>query len=82
MRGIEIPCQQIVEWVTDYLEDALPAETRRLVDKHPADCPPCHRYLDQIRHTVRTLGMVGDDALSLDEWTALRTAFRDVDRRS
>jgi predicted anti-sigma-YlaC factor YlaD len=82
MKGIQVPCQQIVEWVTDYLEDALPAETRRLIDEHLADCPPCRRYLDQIHHTLRTLGTVDDDALSPDAWTALRTAFRDAERRS
>jgi predicted anti-sigma-YlaC factor YlaD len=82
MKGIDIPCQQIVEWVTDYLEGALPDETRRLVEEHLADCPPCRLYMDQIRSTVRTLGTVSDDSLSPDAWTELRTAFRDIDRRS
>ena len=81
MRGIEIPCQQIVEWVTDYLEGELGDEARRLVDEHLADCPPCQRYLDQIRQTLLVLGTVSDDSLSPDAWTALRTAFRDLDRR-
>jgi predicted anti-sigma-YlaC factor YlaD len=80
MRGIEIPCQRIVEWVTDYLEGALSDETRRLVDEHLADCAPCQRYLDQIQRTMRLLGTVSDDSLSPEAWTALRTAFRDLDR--
>lgn len=80
MRGIEIPCQRIVEWVTDYLEGALPDETRQLVDQHLADCPPCQRYLDQIRQTMRLLGTVSEDGLSPEAWAALSAVFRDLDR--
>ena len=79
-RGIEVPCQQIVEWVTDYFEGELTDEDRRLVDEHLADCPPCQRYFEQIRRTMLGLGTVPDDSLSPDAWRALRTAFGGLDR--
>lgn len=78
MKGIDVPCQQIVEWVTDYLEQALPEETHRLVDEHLADCPPCRRYIDQIRQTLSVLGTVSDETLSPEAWTALRDTFRSL----
>ena len=58
MSGIEIPCDQIVEMVTDYLEDALDPEQRQLFEEHLADCPPCTRYVEQIQVTLADLGTV------------------------
>jgi anti-sigma factor RsiW len=76
MSGIDIPCNQIVEMVTDYLEGAFDAERRQLFDEHLADCPPCTRYVEQIRHTLSQLGAVHEPDLSPEAWTALRGAFR------
>jgi predicted anti-sigma-YlaC factor YlaD len=76
MRGIEIPCAQIVEIVTDYLDRAMSAEQQRLVDEHLADCPPCTQYFEQIRTTIDLVGSVEESALSADAWEELRTAFR------
>jgi len=78
MSGIEIPCEQIVEMVTDYLEDALTPEQRQLLEEHLADCPPCARYVDQIRVTLSQLGAVREPDLSASAWDELRRAFRDL----
>jgi predicted anti-sigma-YlaC factor YlaD len=75
-RGVEIPCAQIVEMVTDYLEGVMSAEQQRLVDEHLADCPPCTQYFEQIRTTIDLVGSVEESALSADAWEKLRTAFR------
>ena len=51
-----LPCQEVVEMVTDYLEGALsPADHRRL-EHHLAGCPHCTEYLAQIRETIRLTG--------------------------
>ena len=76
MSGIDIPCAQIVEMVTKYLEDALDEDQRRLFEEHLADCPPCHRYLEQMQLTLSQLGAVRERDLSPEAWDALRTAFR------
>ncbi len=78
MKGSEIPCQQIVEWVTDYLEGALDAERHRLFVEHLADCPHCVLYLEQIRLTQATLGQVDDSDLSPEAWSTLRSTFRSL----
>src|SRR5690242_10472475 len=49
----EITCKEFVEWVTDYLEDKLPAEERRRFDAHLAQCSGCPHYLEQMRETMR-----------------------------
>jgi len=76
MSGIDIPCAQIVEMVTDYLDDALEPDQRRLFEEHLADCPPCTRYVEQIQVTLASLGTVQECDLSDQAWDELRGAFR------
>jgi anti-sigma factor RsiW len=57
-RRRAIVCQQAVELVTDYLEDALPAGDRARFEAHLADCPHCHEYLEQMRATITALGRI------------------------
>jgi anti-sigma factor RsiW len=42
-----------VDFLMDYLEDALPAEQRGAFEGHMDDCPGCVTYLDTYRETVR-----------------------------
>ncbi|MFL6099387.1 MAG: anti-sigma factor family protein [Actinomycetales bacterium] len=76
MSGIDIPCTEIVEMVTQYLEDGLDTDQRRLFEEHLADCPPCHRYVEQMQLTLSQLGAVRERDLSPEAWDALRSAFR------
>ena len=52
----ELVCQEVVELVTDYLEDALSRRDRRRFERHLAGCPHCTEYLAQIRETIRLTG--------------------------
>ena len=49
----DLPCQELVELVTDYLEDALDRDERARFERHLAECGHCEAYLDQIRVTIR-----------------------------
>jgi anti-sigma factor RsiW len=60
----EIVCRELVELVTPYLEDALPADQRALVERHLAACDGCHTYLEQMRLTIRAIGHVSDEAIA------------------
>jgi anti-sigma factor RsiW len=42
-------CDELVELVTDYLEDRLPAGDRVRFEAHLGECPGCDAYLAQIR---------------------------------
>ena len=49
-------CNELVELVTAYLDEALDPDTRARFDAHLTECEGCENYLQQFRATVRTLG--------------------------
>jgi anti-sigma factor RsiW len=56
-------CHDLVELVTDYLEDALPDGDRAAVEAHLADCEGCTAYLEQIRTTIRLTGALTEEQI-------------------
>lgn len=72
----EMPCRELVELITDYLEDRLPEIDRVRFETHIAECDACRTYLEQFRLTVRVLGRLPEESLSPDARTALLDAFR------
>jgi anti-sigma factor RsiW len=52
----EMSCKELVELVTHYLEDALPADDRARFEAHLAECPWCVEYVAQIERTVVAVG--------------------------
>ena len=76
-RPRELPCQQVVELVTDYLEGALPAAERRRFEYHLSGCPHCTESLAQMRETIRLAGRVTPQDLT----PQMRTDFTDLYRR-
>jgi anti-sigma factor RsiW len=76
MATDELTCRDLVELVTDYLEDALlPAERRRF-EAHLEGCTVCPRYVDQLRSTVRIVGRLREDDVSEPARSTLLAAFR------
>lgn len=71
-----LTCHELVELVTDYLEDALSPEDRRRVEQHLALCDGCTTYLEQMRETIRLTGMVREEQIPEDQKQALLEAFR------
>ncbi|HKF13603.1 MAG TPA: zf-HC2 domain-containing protein [Gaiellaceae bacterium] len=69
-------CQELVELVTAYLEDALSGEERRRFQDHLADCATCQVYVEQIRATIRVAGRVTAEDLSPEAERDLLAAFR------
>ena len=49
---IDLTCRELVELVTDYLEDALSPVERARFEAHVARCEGCDRYVEQVRATV------------------------------
>ena len=52
MRPKGIACQQFVELVTNYLDDALSPADRAAVEAHLADCDDCTEYVAQLRELL------------------------------
>ena len=76
-RPKELPCQQVVEMVTDYLEGALSSGDRRNFENHLTGCPNCTEYLAQMRETIRLAGRITSEDLTPE----MRTDFTDLYRR-
>lgn len=77
MPGVQdLTCKEIVELVTDYLEGTLPPEVRARFEDHLQGCPYCRIYLDQMRHTIRTLGHLPSEAIPPEALEVLLTHFR------
>ena len=73
----EIACKDLVEVVTDYLEDALPPPERAAFEDHLAGCDFCIEYLDQMRTLASgSLRALATDALAPEQRDALLDAFR------
>ena len=75
-----ITCKEVVEHVTDYLDDALPADDAELFEQHLNFCEGCDRYLDQMRATVDTVGRVREEDVPPETRERVLTAFRDGKR--
>ena len=72
-----IACQEMVELVTDYLEDGLSWRERRRFERHIAGCDGCSAYLEEMRRTLRVLGRLDEETISPEARDALLHAFRD-----
>jgi anti-sigma factor RsiW len=77
----EMPCRELVELVTDYLENRLSPMDRARFEAHLAECEACRMYLEQFRQTIRALGRLPEESLSPGARDALLTAFRGWSRR-
>jgi anti-sigma factor RsiW len=73
-------CHEVIEILTDYLEDALPPEERRRVEQHLATCDGCTAYLETLRETIRLSGMVREEQIPEEQKQQLLDAFRDWTR--
>jgi anti-sigma factor RsiW len=82
--GGEIPmsfpyftCQQMVELVTEYLEDRLDVDDRLRFEQHIAVCGPCRAYLAQMRETIRMTGELREEDVPAEAQEHLLRTFRE-----
>lgn len=71
-----LPCQVVVEILTDHLEGALRPVVRAAVEAHLAGCDGCSTYLEQLRQVIGLAGTLREEDFSPAARTALRSAFR------
>jgi hypothetical protein len=75
-----ISCQEVVELVTDYLDQALPADEASVFEQHVNFCDGCDWYLDQMRTTISTVGRITEEDVPPDARERLLAAFREWKR--
>jgi predicted anti-sigma-YlaC factor YlaD len=78
----DLACQELVELVTDYLEDRLPPVQHRRFEAHLALCRGCRIYLEQMRQTIRVLGKLTEESIEPEARERLMNVFRDWKRGS
>jgi predicted anti-sigma-YlaC factor YlaD len=72
----DLTCKELVELVTDYLENALTSVDHARFEAHVAICPGCRTYLDQMQTTIHTLGFLSEESLTSEARDQLLAAFR------
>jgi anti-sigma factor RsiW len=75
-RRRRFTCEEMVELVTDYLEDSLTRRNRRRFEAHLSGCDHCTEFLQQIRTTIALTGSLADEDLSSIRQGELLTLFR------
>jgi len=51
--GTSITCRELIEFLDDYVADALPADQRERFEAHLEICPACVDYLASYCDTMR-----------------------------
>ena len=72
-----LDCNVLVEIITDYLEDKLPAAERARFEAHTNACRGCRAYLEQMRSTLAMAGRLTEESLPPPLRDRLLVAFRD-----
>jgi len=78
---VSLACIELVELVTEYLDETLDASVRQRVDNHLALCPYCVTYVEQIRQVAEASGRLDPEDVPPDVMGRLLTAFREVRAR-
>jgi len=71
-----LTCQEVVELVTEYLENALLPEMRKQLEEHVAGCPGCRTYLEQVRQTIGMLHRLAQEPVFSASKQELLEIFR------
>ena len=75
-----LSCQEVVELVTDYLEQALLPEKRVQFEEHIADCPGCDTYIEQVQQTIVMLRNLAKQPMFPETKQELLEIFRNWKR--
>jgi len=69
-------CRDVTEQATDYLERRLTLRRRLGLLLHLLACPPCVRYVDQMKKTIKLVGAMPREKPAPDVEDKLMKAFR------
>jgi anti-sigma factor RsiW len=72
----ELTCKELVELVTEYLDGALSADELERFEEHLVYCASCVTHVEQMRETIRLVGVVREGDLDPAVADELLAAFR------
>jgi anti-sigma factor RsiW len=73
----EPTCQELAEFLTDYLEGVLTAAERASFDRHLSGCSNCTLYIEQMRLTIAVSRRIRPDEIPPGVRDELLLAFRE-----
>jgi anti-sigma factor RsiW len=76
LRAPRLRCREVVELLSDYLEDGLAPRVRARVAAHLQTCPGCAAYLAQLQTTIGALARLREDDIPRPILDRLLAAFR------
>ncbi len=71
-----ITCRELVELVSDYIDDALSPYDQERFEAHLEECEPCVTYIEQVRRTIEATGQVTEESLQPPAREAMLKTFR------
>lgn len=74
---MEMPCKELVELVSEYIEGRLPPADAERFEAHLEICAGCTNYLEQMRETIDALGHLPEESITPEAREQLLDAFRD-----
>jgi anti-sigma factor RsiW len=74
----EMPCQELVEVLTDYLDGVLAERDRLRLEAHLEECDACAAYLEEFRLVIAAAGRVEPETFPPELELGLLQAFRDL----
>jgi anti-sigma factor RsiW len=72
----DVTCREVVELLSDYLDDAIPAPDRARLDAHLAGCDGCSAALEQLREAIRVTGTLTEEQVARAQLEPVRSVFR------
>jgi anti-sigma factor RsiW len=57
-----VTCRDFAGFLSEYIDNSLPADVRQRFELHLGECPDCITYLRQYRDTIRLTAHAGEDA--------------------
>lgn len=72
-----LACLELVELVTEYLDDALPPVDRARFERHLMTCDGCTTYVEQIRQTIAATGSIGPEVIPPEGVERLLRVYRE-----
>jgi anti-sigma factor RsiW len=72
----EMPCQELVELVTAYLDGSLSRRDRRRFEAHISGCEHCTEYVEQMRETIAATGRLTEDDIDPEVRDELLAVFQ------
>jgi len=73
---MSIPCRELVELVTDYLEDTLSPEQHARFEEHLSECGGCRNYIVQMKETIHLTGTLSEEDITPEAEEELLRVFR------